>query len=283
MADNDGNERQPPNYADERFQQLRQQVAEHLNLPDNDIVQHLGNLWLTVHGPRQQQEEEQVQQPPANRDHPPALDDHQAELPLPPPAPDKKKSIRITTNRMVSKRRLPDPSDYAIRKLRNQDFVELWYFSPKGCVEAARSGNVVDAESFSLTQVDNTIHLRPSRTTLQPKDVVPDHLLSWTEMTVAKNNMIDHMQKCDWDEATVNSFMLFYIALDTHTIRPKEYGDRALLKYQAEVRKEWHNEAARQRSNPEHPVFDISVINEDRLEAIREEIYQELRDRSLAE
>jgi hypothetical protein len=42
-----------------------------------------------------------------------------------------------------------------------------------------------------------------------------DGNLSWAEMTVAKNNMVMHMGKCNWPDDLVLMFMQFYMHLDT--------------------------------------------------------------------
>jgi len=252
---------------------------DELALPEEEVAQQLANLWLNA---RQRRQDQEPEQPAGDQNQPPAADPPQQDPqpgPAAPPA-DKRRYIRIAKDLMVTHKRLPDPSDFAIRKLRNHEYVELWYFTPKGCTEAARTNHSTDMEALSITQVNNTLELQPARAAAPAKGVVHDEDLTWAEMTAAKNSMIDHMARCDWDKEIIVLFMEFYFALDTNPIRLEPHGDQALLTYQAEVRKDWHHEASKGR---DHIVFNIAVINEKRLLDISEDLFRKRREQALAE
>lgn len=279
MADEGENVPQPPNYAAEDAQLLRQRLMDDLNITEEEAIQQLNDLWLNAQQRRRQQERAPEHPPQdGDRNRPPANDDHQQDPPLATP---KKKPVRITKGLMVTDKRIPDPSDYALRKLQNYEYVELWYFSSRGCTEAARSNLSTDMESLSITRVDNTLELQPSRAVAHAKGVIPDQDLSWLEMSAAKNNMLSHMAKCGWDKDTVAAFLEFYIALDLHSTRGEEHAEQVLLAYQAEIRRDWHQEVARLGRG--HTVFDISVINESRLRSISEELHRKRRNQAIAE
>ncbi|KAG2160172.1 uncharacterized protein EDB93DRAFT_1099534 [Suillus bovinus] len=48
----------------------------------------------------------------------------------------------------------PCPSQYAIQKLNNFEYIELWYFSPNGCKEAMKMSCSIADNTFSLTKLD---------------------------------------------------------------------------------------------------------------------------------
>ncbi|KAG2104381.1 uncharacterized protein F5147DRAFT_762130 [Suillus discolor] len=46
----------------------------------------------------------------------------------------------------------PRPAQYAIQKLTNFEYVELWYFSPEGCKDALKSSRSVADNDMSITE-----------------------------------------------------------------------------------------------------------------------------------
>lgn len=274
MSDAGENEPHPPDFAAEGLRELRQQLMNGLDIAEDEIIQQLNDLWRNGRQRRIQQDL------PDNNANQQQLDDEQPGPPPNTPA-GKRRPILIDSGTMVTDKRIPDPSEYALRKLQNHEYVELWYFSSRGCVEAAQSSLSFDTDTLALTQVNNTLELQPSRAASHAKGVVPDQNLSWAEMTAAKNNMLAHMAKCGWDVNTVKSFLEFYVALDLHHSRgDDEDADKVLLLYQAEVRKDWHQ--AVNRAGKNQRVFDISVINEARLKAIGDEHFRKQRSQALA-
>jgi hypothetical protein len=99
---------------------------------------------------------------------------------------------------------------------------------------------------------------------------VPDKDLTYDEMWIATKTLIAHMAKCDWLPNLINKSMDFFQCLNGHPIRNKPQGDQALITYQAEVRQEWHRAFATSKDNQ---VFDISIINDNRLKEITNEIH----------
>lgn len=265
MADNDNENNQPPDFAADRFQGLRQQLIEEMGLPEDDIAQQLEALWVSARRQRQQQ----------------APDQDLAPDPEPDPLPiDKKKSPLIVDDLMVSENRTLDPSEYALGKLRKYHYVELWYFTLQGCTETARPGRPVDTDTLTFTCLDNILELQPSQAVSHSKNVIQDQHLSWAEMSAAKNNLIEHAKSCGWAENLVIRLMQFYLALDTHPLRKKAFGDQVLLTYQAEVRRHWHQEMLKGDS---HPVFNIAKINGTLMREIEDDLYRQRRERALTE
>ncbi|KAF9440756.1 hypothetical protein P691DRAFT_686560, partial [Macrolepiota fuliginosa MF-IS2] len=172
-----------------------------------------------------------------DQDWPPAPGPGQ---PLTPPTSDKKKSVQITPDRMISSNCIPNPSESVLCKLHSFKHVELWHFTIRGCLEGSKVTSNINSETLSITCVDNALKLLPSHTLAHIKGAIPDQDLPWADMTAAKNCMIEHMSKCTWPQEVIISFMKFYMNLNTHPICSQPHGDQSLLAYQAEAQQDWH-------------------------------------------
>ncbi|KIJ18223.1 hypothetical protein PAXINDRAFT_71517, partial [Paxillus involutus ATCC 200175] len=52
---------------------------------------------------------------------------------------------------------IPRPSQYAVIKLKNFEFIELWYFSPEGCRDTAKSSSSTMEDTFGIAKVDDIL------------------------------------------------------------------------------------------------------------------------------
>ena len=89
-------------------------------------------------------------------------------------------------------------------------------------------------------------------------------------MSMAKNALIPLMTKYQWTDKSITAFAQLFTKLELHPFRQREFGERALITYQARVRREWHDQLRSGSS------FNIGVINEDLLH----NIYRELLDKA---
>lgn len=69
----------------------------------------------------------------------------------------------------------------------------------------------------------------------------------------------------------MQAFAQFFMALEVHTYRQREHGERALLIYQARVRREWHDQMKLDKG------FNIAIINDDLLQGIYRELIDKLQ------
>lgn len=159
----------------------------------------------------------------------------------------------------------PRPSSYALNKLKNGDYVELFYFSPEGCTQAAAEERTSAHDALAATQINDQLVLQPMAAYKPSSKVLKDADLDWRQVQVAKTSMLKHMETEGWDKDLVLALTTFYFELDNHLIRQREQGDEAITQYQAEVRRQWIDEL---KSTGDEPAFDIGVINEARLENI---------------
>jgi hypothetical protein len=262
----------PPDYNTEEFTDLRLNLAAALRMTDQEAAAYLANSWMQRFPPPNPQGNPPGQQQ-ANPPNP-ARDDADQGAPAhpppgEPPATTKKKSFpKYHDGAIMATTRRTGPSEHALRKLRAFDYVELWYFTPRGREETAAHAVALKSESFTITQSDSGLALLPSRNAQTSRGtIVKDEHLTFHEMSVAKNGLIAYMEKCGWERPAIRKFMDFYLLLDTHKIRDEPRGDQALVLYQAQARWEWHEEI-----NNGRVAFDISIINEDRLRQIADSI-----------
>ncbi|KAG1791072.1 uncharacterized protein HD556DRAFT_1486952 [Suillus plorans] len=136
----------------------------------------------------------------------------------------------------------PRPSQYAIQKLNNFDYVELWYFSPEGCKEALRTARSV-ADDFGLT----------------------------------RNLFLMQLSKAKWPQSHIDALSLFFWHLENHPIRNNsKIGDTVTLHYASRVRQDWHDRLKRDEG------FNIAIINETLFRAINEELWDKICSRTLS-
>lgn len=100
---------------------------------------------------------------------------------------------------------VPHPSQYAIQKLNTFDYVELWYFFPEDCANAACNNRSQADDTFGLSKVDNilTVHLVTSVRALW--NTLTDQELSFESFLQAKNSFLIHAKRASWPTNNLNT------------------------------------------------------------------------------
>jgi hypothetical protein len=152
------------------------------------------------------------------------------------------------------------PAHSALRKLRNHQFVEMWYWTNNGLDTADRlKANIPDDSSLALiTSDDGTPSFVPSISAHSKLSVIPDEELSFEQFGQAAIRMITAMRQCNWDPSHVNMFISFWRNIETHPWRASRIHrqQRALLVYQAQQRLNWH------KTIGSPAAFNLSIINQ---------------------
>ena len=164
----------------------------------------------------------------------------------------------------------PRPAQYALRRVEDFLYAELWYFTPDGCSDATQQQLTQYDDAFGLTKVDDMVALKSVSSLKASKNVILDADLSFRQMSMAKNALIPLMAKYQWPEKAINAFAQLFTQLELHPFRLHEFGERALITYQARVRREWHDQLKLGSA------FNVGLINEDLLQSI----YKELLDKA---
>lgn len=181
----------------------------------------------------------------------------------------------IQTGVKVDDNRITQPSAYALTKLRNFDYIELYYFTTQGCDEAASKDTSTAKESLAATQIDDVIVFQSVGAHKPSNKVQKDTELSWRDISIAKTLLIKLLRVNKWPEEHVLALEEFFYELEKHDMHRRPKGTEAVIRYQAEVRRSWWNLL----KAPDATLFDIAAINETRMERIYNEI---LADAQLA-
>ncbi|KAG0697775.1 hypothetical protein DFH29DRAFT_984121 [Suillus ampliporus] len=162
---------------------------------------------------------------------------------------------------------MPRPAQYAISKINNFKYTELWYFSPNA------------EDGYGLTQVDNAVlALRPLSAFKASKHAIPDHELSFLTFLRAKNTFLMHISKAKWPQSNIDALSLFFWHLENHLIRNNsDIGDLVVLHYASRVRQDWHDHLKRDNA------FNIGVLNENLIRSINDELWDKVRSAKMSQ
>ncbi|OCH89661.1 hypothetical protein OBBRIDRAFT_715766, partial [Obba rivulosa] len=159
------------------------------------------------------------------------------------------------------------PCPFALERLGKKQYIELWYFTPEGRREEQTVADRPAAEeAFTLVHDGKGVELRKASSLSASKKAIKDEFLSWDQFTKATGVFLDLLPDAGWKKRTREAFTMFFYRIEKHTLREEPYGEVILLAYQARVRREWHRALAAKAA------FDISVINEKRLQGIQTEV-----------
>jgi hypothetical protein len=171
----------------------------------------------------------------------------------------------------------PRPAQYALRRIEEFEYVELWYLTPDGCADATQRQLTQPDDTFGLTKVDDIVTLKSVSSLRASRNVIPDAELSFRQMSMAKNTFIPLMTKYQWSPKAINAFAQLFTQLELHPFRQREFGERALITYQARVRREWHDQLKLGTA------FNVGIINENLLQGIYKELLDKAQLLSLSE
>ncbi|KIJ94650.1 hypothetical protein K443DRAFT_11944 [Laccaria amethystina LaAM-08-1] len=108
------------------------------------------------------------------------------------------------------------PSHFAIHKLDECEYVELYYFILEGCTEAVRLDHTIAQDTFTFTKADDTLLLKPMALHKPSSKVIPDEDLTWHQILIAKSGLLHHMVQRGWPDQHVFVLMEFFLNLESH-------------------------------------------------------------------
>ncbi|KAG2125468.1 hypothetical protein DEU56DRAFT_759207 [Suillus clintonianus] len=172
---------------------------------------------------------------------------------------------------------IPRPSQYAIQKVKSMEYVELWYFSPDGCREAAMtSRSTSDSDdAFGFARVDGMVALKTIASFKASQKAVQDHDLSWRQFDLAKTSFLIHIEKNGWPEKHQQALALFFTLITNHEHRMRPRGEKTLLRYAGFVRREWHDRLSQNQG------FNIGIFNSALYSSISDDVWEAERDEGL--
>ena len=128
----------------------------------------------------------------------------------------------------------PRPAPYALGKISSLEYIELDYFTTRGCREAmADTSKSINHDTLAFTQLEDTISIQPLAAIKPSKNIQSDEDLGWEEMLGAKNTMLRFIAKSGvWPDAHAESLATFYVNLELHPRVLLPNGKQTLLLYQ---------------------------------------------------
>ncbi|KAH8978588.1 hypothetical protein EDB92DRAFT_1807283 [Lactarius akahatsu] len=248
-------------------------------LTPEEATQTLKDTWARENGAKVAAWDAQVEQDHANQveldrlaqeetDAQLALRQKEAEDQLWEAERKKPKLNDFDPNRVISDWIEPRPAPYAINRLNSLEYVELDYFTTKGCIEAgADTAESANLDTLAFTQLDGTISVRPLAAVRSSRNIRNNEDLSWEEMLQGKNVMLRFMAKSTtWPQAHAQSLAAFFVALEWHPRTAQVNSKRALLLYQSRARREWFTALKRNEG------FNIKHIGEGLLRTAVDEV-----------
>ncbi|KAH7917947.1 hypothetical protein BV22DRAFT_1042090 [Leucogyrophana mollusca] len=275
-----------PDFASAVYDNLRNTLAGATQQTQEQVIALLTDTWTEDHNQRiaawdQQREAEAQAAAEANRvqrelDEQARLRQEQETENERREAKKKKPKINdFDENASISDVITLRPAQYALQKIAAFEFVEMWYFSPDGCADAARNTKTSAEEAFGLTKLDDHVALRPLASFRASRNVLDDHEIPFAQLLQAKNTYLVHLQKAGWPDKHVNSIATLYWNIENHPYRTRPHRERVLSLYASRARREWHDELKRNKG------FNIASINEMLLRTINDEVWDSIRADSM--
>ena len=110
----------------------------------------------------------------------------------------------------------PRPAQYALCQIEEFEYIELWYLTPEGCVDATQRQLTQLDDTFGLTRVNNIVTLKSVSALKASKNIIPDANLTFCQMSMAKNAFIPLMTKYQWSVKAINAFAQLFTHLELH-------------------------------------------------------------------
>ncbi|KAH0836707.1 hypothetical protein J3R83DRAFT_8436 [Lanmaoa asiatica] len=179
----------------------------------------------------------------------------------------KPKMNPFTPGASVADSLIHPPSHYALQKLSTFDYIELWYFTQAGRLDAAKHSSKSQADdTFGISRVDDHLTVRSIASVRASRNALSDHDLSFSEFLRAKNLFLESARKAEWPIDHLDSLAKFFWLLETHPTIQLPLGEKIILTYASRVRLDWHRELKAGRG------YDISVVNQHLMRSIADEI-----------
>lgn len=193
-----------PNFAAVAFAPVRNVMHRENDQTEEDAVTNLIEMWTQEHNTClerwaiQQAEdawaareaEREQQQAHEEENHPPAgQGDDQAQ---PEADKEKPKLNDFDEDKPIPSILLLRPSQYPLQKLKQGDYIELWYFSSEGYHEAKGDACSTADDALGISRSEDVLTLRPASAVKASKNALLDHELPMLEFLRVKNAFLHH-------------------------------------------------------------------------------------------
>jgi hypothetical protein len=158
------------------------------------------------------------------------------------------------------------PLKWAVDKIKARDYVQLWYFTMEGILDAKKTPLVLADDTLGLLKTDSGFTLQHVKTAKPSRNAVEDKSLRWEQIMSACHNLCE--AAADWPDKFKRSLATFFLNLKA--LKATGSNPCALILYQATARKTWH-----QALKGVGKLFNLSNINQ----ALLTEMENQIRDK----
>ncbi|SJL14252.1 uncharacterized protein ARMOST_17708 [Armillaria ostoyae] len=174
----------------------------------------------------------------------------------------------------VDKEAIPILHPYAQKQLTDFKYCPLWYFTKMAATEASGLATSLAPETVNLLQdtASGSLSFQASSTVKPSKNALPDKELSWSQFSYAFSWFLRAIETANWPAKTVHMFAMMFLNITIHVFRQRSNGDKTLLVYADETRRQWHRDVEEGNVAP-----NLGQIVNDRLENISNDLHDKAR------
>ncbi|KIK81838.1 hypothetical protein PAXRUDRAFT_15038 [Paxillus rubicundulus Ve08.2h10] len=250
----DPNLEAPPNYASPEFEIIHEGLRCRYHEDDQQATEHLLTTWqadrtnrITTWNAQKKVEaraaEEANQACRLQEEEEELLANEEAERKQREVEKKKPKMNTFTPGLLVADVLIHPPSQYALQKLSMFNYVEMWYFSLAGCLDAAKHHDRSHADNtFGISKVDDHLTVRSIASIRASCHALPDRELPFSEFVKAKNCFLEHTKKANWPVTNLDALTKIFWFLETHPTLQLPLGEKIILTYALCVCHDWHQE-----------------------------------------
>ena len=121
------------------------------------------------------------------------------------------------------------PLQFAVDRVKAMEYVELWYFTTEGILDASKLALTTPDESISLIRTETGLAIQPIKASKALRNAILDKSLSWEQIVTACHNVMDVAAK--WPKEHWRSMAEFYMNLKA--LKATGTNPRVLILYHA--------------------------------------------------
>ena len=238
------------NWDEDTFNQFRQSIMDCFQCSEEEAANRLQATIQNLVGAPNPPPDPPATPPRLETPPPPPHDDESQ------PVPKKKVAyIDFDLDTIVTDRVPHSPYQYAVGRIENMEYVELWYFTAEGCKEASKATPTTADDTFGLLNTDTGLTLQSIKATKASPNAIADESLSWNQIMTARHTMIKTANHAGWPSKHTLALATFYITLES--MQAEGCNPRALILYHAVIQRLWHD-AMKGKGQP----FNPGIFNE---------------------
>ncbi|KAK0216609.1 hypothetical protein EDD85DRAFT_781992, partial [Armillaria nabsnona] len=174
----------------------------------------------------------------------------------------------------VEKEADPILHPYAQKQLADFKYCPLWYFTKMSATEASSIVNTLAPDTLNLQQDSGSgsLSFQASSTVKPSKNAQADKDLSWSQFSYAFSWFLRAINTANWPKPTIQMFASMFLSLTLHSFRQRSNGEKSLLVYADDTRRQWHRDIEEGNCAP-----NLANIVVERLENISNDLHDKAK------